>query len=202
MVKSTHTFIMALVVGSIMMASCAKDAASGSSVQQFRAEKDAAFRDPRTTPLSQQELKDFSGLHYFAEDSAYVVEAQFVAITVPDTVIIGTTHAEDKRTALRAGRLLFTINNQACTLTAYRFAGQDIPGFFVPFKDATSGMETYGAGRYLDLQEQPTNSTRYVLNFNNAYNPYCAYNDAYSCPLVPDENTLPVAILAGEKTWQ
>lgn len=185
-----------------MMVSCAKDPAPGSSVQQFRAEKDAAFRDPRTTPLSEKELERFSGLHYFAEDSAYVVEARFVPHAVPDTVIIGTTQAHDKRTALRAGRLFFTINNQACTLTAFRFADQEIPGYFVPFKDATSGMETYGAGRYLDLQEQPATSTRYLLNFNNAYNPYCAYNDAYSCPLVPDENTLPVAILAGEKTWQ
>lgn len=177
------------------------NAPTPSSLEEFRAEKDAAFRDPRTSPLTQSEIATFSGLHYFAEDSAYRVVARYEPLASADTFQMPTTHASDLRTAIRVGRLVFTVQNTACTLTAYRFASQEIPGFFVPFTDLTSGVETYGAGRYLDLEVRDSDARDYILDFNTAYNPYCAYNDAYSCPVVPEENALPVAILAGEKSW-
>jgi uncharacterized protein (DUF1684 family) len=69
---------------------------------------------------------------------------------------------------------------------------------FVPFKDATTGTETYAGGRYLEMEEQPE-AEEYWLDFNRAYNPYCAYNDDYACPVVPLENVLPIPIRAGEK---
>lgn len=191
--------ILCLLLGVLVFSGCTSSAPS--SLEEFRAEKDAAFRDPRTSPLTQSEITEFSGLHYFAIDSAYRVSARFEPFPQTDTIVVATTHADDNRTALRAGRLVFTVKNVACTLTAYRFTGQDIPGYFVPFKDATTGMETYGGGRYMDLPELANNARSYVIDFNTAYNPYCAYNDAYSCPLVPDENNLQVAILAGEKSW-
>jgi uncharacterized protein (DUF1684 family) len=197
-------FIALLVAWAMLVEGCANDqssSASPGSIEAFRQEKDAAFGDPRTSPLSTTDLAGFSGLHYFGVDSSYRVMARLEPLPTADTFQMSTTHADDHRMALRAGRLVFSVKSTPCTLMVYRFVGQDIPGFFVPFTDATSGMESYGAGRYLDLQEQSQDVRDYIVDFNTAYNPYCAYNDAYSCPLVPEENHLPVAILAGEKSW-
>lgn len=99
---------------------------------------------------------------------------------------------------LRYGQFHFTVDGKECVLTAYQSA--DHPEhLFLPFKDATNGTETYGAGRYIDVSAQPDASVHYVIDFNLAYNPYCAYNPAYSCPVVPRENFLTVPIRAGER---
>lgn len=85
----------------------------------------------------------------------------------------------------------------------YAFKAADDPvaqALFVPFVDETSGKETYGSGRYLDLEQ--ARGDDYVLDFNMAYNPYCAYNDDYVCPIPPRENKLPIEIRAGEKTYK
>jgi uncharacterized protein (DUF1684 family) len=109
------------------------------------------------------------------------------------------TTKDDVRTATRFGTLVFDIDGTPCELTAFQFAGGDGSSLFVPFKDKTTGNKSYPTGRYLDLQV--SDGEQYEIDFNNAYNPYCAYNDRYSCPLVPSENTLTVAIEAGERTW-
>ena len=101
------------------------------------------------------------------------------------------------RPAQRLGRLRFVIDGRELALIAYRVGSSGSDPLFVPFRDATSGRETYGAGRYLDIRVEADGS--YVVDFNFAYNPYCAYSDAYSCPLPPAENWLSVRIEAGER---
>ena len=93
--------------------------------------------------------------------------------------------------------LRFELGGEPRQLTAYTFDGGDGESLFVPFLDATSGTETYGAGRYLDLE--PEDDGTYSLDFNLAYHPSCVYDAIYSCPLTPAENRLPVRIEAGER---
>ncbi|MBU3679380.1 MAG: DUF1684 domain-containing protein [Candidatus Kapabacteria bacterium] len=162
----------------------------------MRQAKDEAFRSSSTSPLSEAKLASFSGLRYFDPDPDYVVEATYTASSAPDTIVMQTS-SKEPRQAVRAGVFRFEIQGRTLKLNAYTFAGGEGTSFFVPFTDKTTGNETYYAGRYLDVPKVDGND--YVLDFNVAYNPYCAYNDRYSCPLVPAENDLPIAIRAGEK---
>ena len=95
----------------------------------------------------------------------------------------------------RAGTVKFTADGTEATLLAFH-QGDEL---FIPFRDSTSGNETYGAGRYVEAE--PLGDGRFELDFNRAYNPYCAYNDAWRCPLPPRENWLTVPIRAGEMSF-
>jgi len=113
---------------------------------------------------------------------------------------LGTNTGEIRR-GLRYGYFDFQVGDQTCRLQVYRLEDASGVGasLFIPFRDSTSGQETYAAGRYIDLKENI--SGVYDLDFNRAYNPYCAYNSEFSCPIPPAENTLNVAIHAGEKKY-
>lgn len=196
------TLIAAVVCGSL--AGCSSDeAGKPKGILQERQEKDAEFRT-EYSPLPPDQQEHFEGLRYYELSEQYNVQAQLEVFQKPDTVQIAATKSDDIRTMVRYGVFTFTVDDTACRLTAYRNTGaaaEHYPNLlFVPFRDKTTGDETYSAGRYLDVGILPE-TTVYQLNFNRAYNPYCAYNDAYSCPLVPEENTLPVAIRAGEKKY-
>ena len=106
----------------------------------------------------------------------------------------------DVREFLRWGEFRFNIGGEECTLQAYKSRSEE-EGLFVLFRDTISGAETYAAGRYLDLDpdRDPTPEGKWILDFNRAYNPWCAYSEAYTCPLVPLENWLKVPVRAGEK---
>src|SRR5215472_16323238 len=101
------------------------------------------------------------------------------------------TSTGDVQEYVRYGRLHFTVDGQAVELTLYA----DGDAYFLPFADALAGVETYGAGRYLELV--PLGNGQLLVDFNLAYNPYCAYNDLWSCPITPAENRLVVPIRAG-----
>jgi hypothetical protein len=96
----------------------------------------------------------------------------------------------------RVGKIRFTVDGEPAELTVFR----NEHGYFLPFADALAGQETYGAGRYLEPEVLPDG--RLHVDFNYAYNPYCAYNELYSCPITPPENRLQVPIRAGEKIYQ
>jgi hypothetical protein len=100
---------------------------------------------------------------------------------------------------LPAARVRFATDDGDQQLTLYQSESTGPLDYFVPFRDATSGKETYGGGRYLEVQADRFG--RVVLDFNEAYNPYCAYNDAWACPLPPPENWLTVAVRAGERAF-
>jgi uncharacterized protein (DUF1684 family) len=119
----------------------------------------------------------------------------------PRTVRLGTNTGE-VRSALRYGYFEFQIAGRTCRLHVYRMEDTpdaEGPRLFIPFRDATSGKETYAAGRYIDLRENTTGM--YELDFNRAYNPSCAYGEDFSCPMPPAENTLEVAVRAGEMNY-
>jgi len=142
---------------------------------------------------------EFAGLSYFDTDERYQFE---IATPLPyegsDPVEFEMTTSDGRvRTAFRVATLPFEFDGRSLRLHAYRFAGSPEGSLFVPFQDATSGTETYGAARYLDLEVEEDGAV--ILDFNLAYHPYCAYNEAYSCPLPPAENRLPVRIEAGER---
>jgi uncharacterized protein (DUF1684 family) len=111
------------------------------------------------------------------------------------------TTSEEKRPFTRYAQVHFQLQGQSCNLTIFKaLQGKGAGELFLPFKDYTSGTETYGAGRYLDIKIPADNQID--IDFNLAYNPYCAYSDEYSCPLPPKENFLKVRILAGEQVYK
>jgi hypothetical protein len=139
----------------------------------------------------------YKGLKYFPVDLSFRYELPLTPNQKPDTTIIMSTRG-NRRRAIRVGWYDFTVGKKACRLEADRLLepGVGENDLSVFFRDATSGKESYPVGRYVDVKE--LDSGNYVLDFNNAYNPACAFSDHYNCPIPPAANTLPVAIRAGE----
>ncbi len=172
-----------------------------SALVEQRREKDAAFKGGDQSPLTAAEKATFKGLNYYPPDEKLRFHLKLNRYPVPQRVRIGTNTGEI-RSGLRYGYFDFDVDGQPCRLQVYRLdddPAQREPSLFIPFRDATSGKETYGAGRYIDLAENT--SGFYDLDFNRAYNPFCAYAPGYSCPVPPEENRLSVAIRAGEKIY-
>jgi hypothetical protein len=145
--------------------------------------------------------RDFAGLKWFPPNPALQVKAVFEPIAKPDMVIIATSRGL-KKEYFRVGILRFAIDGAPLALTALAASAAPKPGdeLFVPFRDATTGVETYEVGRYLTLPFQPAGSP-YVLDFNAATNPLCNYSPYYNCPIPPRENRLAVPIRAGEMAY-
>jgi len=169
------------------------------AVEGFRLDKDEFFKTQPGSPIPEAERATFTGLPYYAVDEGLVFENRVLEAYTgdePSNFQIPTSDGQ-LRPAHRAGVLRFEIDGEPRQLTAYTFDGGDGESLFVPFLDQTSGTETYGAGRYLDLE--PEEDGTYALDFNLAYHPSCVYDIKYSCPLTPAENRLPVRIEAGER---
>jgi uncharacterized protein len=171
----------------------------GDAIRAFRADKDDYFRSSAGSPLPVAERGDFGGLPYFPVDEAL----RFERLTLepytgnePTSFSIPTSDGKLKA-AERAGTFHFEVQAVPCSLTAYTFEGDSAESVFVPFLDGTSGKESYGAGRYLDIDREEDGM--YAIDFNLAYHPSCVYDIKYSCPLTPAENRLPVRIEAGER---
>ncbi len=169
------------------------------AVAAFRADKDEFFRTSPGSPIPEAERAAFEGLAYFAVDEALSFEGLTLEPYLggePTSFAIPTSDGK-LRPAERAGTFRFAVGSVPCVLTAYTFEHDHSGAVFVPFLDGTSGTETYGAGRYLDLE--PDDDGTYTLDFNLAYHPSCVYDIKFSCPLTPAENRLPVRIEAGER---
>lgn len=160
---------------------------------ELRRAKDEHFGKAHDSPLTVEQRRSFTGLKYFDPDPAFRFEVALerAAGGVEEVEMSdGTTdHLQ------RAGTVRFSVDGTDATLVAFHQGD----ALFIPFRDATSGKETYGAGRYVEAEA--LGEGRYLLDFNRAYNPYCAYNDDWRCPLPPAENWLTVAIRAGEKSF-
>ena len=150
----------------------------------FRTSKDEYMGHEHHSPLTHEQLESFSGLSYYDESSDLKLELKVEEFEDREVVEMQTSTG-DVASYVRLGRIHFGVD------------GED---FFLPFADATSGDETYGAGRYLDVHALP--GGKVLVDFNYAYNPYCAYNEAWSCPITPFENRLRVPIRAGEKNFK
>jgi uncharacterized protein len=179
------------------------------AVAEFRHGRDELFRTHPQSPIEPDELKSFNGLRYFPHAAAYRVTARFEPGDKSELVI--DTGGEDGSVRYRrAGRLVFKLAGSPCSLTVLSLV-QYAGGLFVPFRDATSGRETYGGGRYLFDTAKDTDglvleitpaSGDVVIDFNYAYNASCAYSPRWACPLAPPENYLTVPVRAGELTYK
>lgn len=166
-----------------------------------RAEKDNWMKTNEESPLWAQR-DSVIGLKYFAPNMEFNVLAQLEPIEVKQVRVLQTSTGEVSR-YLDYAWAVFTLGGKECRLLILEIMdmGPNRGTLFLAFADETSGEETYGAGRYIDLKKVP-GSTSIELDFNKAYNPYCAYNDKYSCPFPPLENLLPIAVRAGEKAFK
>jgi uncharacterized protein (DUF1684 family) len=162
------------------------------TLDDFRKGKDDFFKNHYQSPLSAEQKRSFTGLHYYPENPSLRLELPLEKEPLPQPVIIQTSTGE-VREYLHVGQVRFNVDGQEATLQVY----DDGQGYFLPFVDATAPQETYGAGRYLEPHDLGNGSL--IVDFNLAYNPYCAYNEQWSCPLPPNENRLKVRIEAGEK---
>ena len=169
---------------------------------EYQQKLNASYKDASKSPLKKKDLKGFKGLDFFPVDSTFIVIATLVKIANAPTFEMATT-TDRKPLYKEYGTLNFTLKGKACELTIYR-SQDDLRDekykdyLFLPFTDATSSNESYGGGRYMDVMTTSENTDGTIeLNFNNTYNPYCAYNDKYSCPLTPRKNHLDIEIKAG-----
>jgi uncharacterized protein (DUF1684 family) len=167
------------------------------TVAAARAEKDQMFATASDSPVPAERRGRYLPLAYFTIDERYRVPAM-LAPSPDETAVEMPTSTGQRREMRRAGQLKFTMDGQPLSLTAFVEAtDRQMNRLFVPFTDKTNGMETYAAGRYLDLTR--TGTGLYDLDFNRAYQPYCYFNEQYDCPYPPAENRLTVPIRAGEK---
>ena len=174
---------------------------------EYQRKENARFKDASKSPLTKKGLKDFKGLDFFKVDSSFVVTAKLTP-TPEDPIFEMTTTTSRKPLYKRYGILSFTIQGKEFQLDLFKSQDFDRdPKYddylFLPFTDMTSGNESYAGGRYLDVFiSKITKDNTVVLNFNNTYNPYCAYNTKYSCPIPPKQNHLRIPIKAGIKAYK
>ena len=168
------------------------------ALSRFRAQKDEYFKAGRGSPLPPSDASAFQGLKYFDPDPKYRLEARLQRSSNYEAVMVATSKGT-RQLFNRVGHFDLTVYGTPVRIQAYQSAERDDPSLFIPFRDATSGKESYGAARYLDLQVE--HNDEYAVDFNYAYNPYCAYSEDFVCPLPPQENWLQVPIRAGEKKY-
>ncbi len=168
------------------------------ALTRFRQEKDEYFTGSHDSPLHQGGYGEPKPLSYFDADPALRFEVNLHRHQSPESIIM-TTSKGTRQLFNKVGYFEFALGGETARLEAYQSAERDDPHLFIPFRDGTSGKETYGAARYLDLRVEHDDS--YALDFNYAYNPYCAYNDGYVCPLPPAENWLKAPVRAGERKY-
>jgi uncharacterized protein len=187
-----------LIAGSLGVTSCSRPPASyPDEIAQRRADIDAFMRQSSDSPVPAEKRASFPALLYYPIDEQYRVPAGLKVVRGQDILEMSTSTGALRRMR-RIGALAFTLKGQALTLTAFAEADDTrLARLFVPFGDLTNGVETYQAGRYLDLDRRA--SGVYDLDFNRAYHPYCVVNPTYECPIPPKENRLPTPIRAGEK---
>ncbi len=169
----------------------------------FRARKDAYFRTSPQSPFQAEPKVPFAPLKYFAPDPGWIYQSKLRLDPNPRVVAIRDTQGE-QREATIIGTVGFTREGRSHTLTVYRMAGL-APGTYhysLWFTDLTTGKEAYEVGRYLDFLKDEDPDHVYPLDFNHAYNPYCAYSPSYACPIPRKEDHLDLAVTAGEKKWR
>ena len=167
-----------------------------SELTDFRKAKDDFFKTNPQSPLDGAEKKVFQGLNYYPENPALRFDIPLEKAASPKHIVM-TTSTGDQQEYWHVGQVRFKVKEQEATLQVY--VSVNGGEYFIPFVDATAPDETYGAGRY--LEPEGLSDGRLHVDFNLAYNPYCAYNDRWSCPLPPGENRLKVRIEAGEKKF-
>lgn len=195
-VRSLILLLAVLAAGCTSGPGPGDDSAYIGEVEQRRAAIEDRFRNDPESPIPAAKKDVLLPLNYYAIDRAYSVPASLRLNDQRPVFEMPTSTGTLRRMQL-VGTLHFSLKGQEHSLGAFVPEGEAIDSLFVPFADLTTGTETYPAGRYLDLY--PTATGYYEIDFNRAYNPYCAYNASYECPYPPPSNRLKVAVTAGEK---
>jgi len=170
-------------------------------IREDRLQKDRDFKEnERISPFKPAQRSSFLKLNYFEPSIAYKVEADLEVIN-EDSLLSMITTTGEKQKYVRYAFAHFSLQSQKLRLTIYKSMDRLSKGMlFLPFTDLTNGKETYGAGRYVEIKN--TNGITMTIDFNKAYNPYCAYDETYSCPIPPKENHLSISLSAGEKIYK
>lgn len=172
----------------------------GEKIRVFREKRDLFFKEDRHSPLKENVRKKFQGLVYYPIDLKYAVIGSIEKYpTDPKPIYVNLpTNKDREKKYVKYGRFKFKLEGKEYTLYIYRpLGGGDL---FLPVKDNTSGLETYPEGRYLNIEPMP--GGKVLIDFNRAYNPFCEYNEKYTCPFAPKENWLDIDIRAGEKQFR
>ena len=201
MTSRVRSALAALSLASLVACSSGPQAPDDSAyleqLASARAFKDQTFRESPDSPVPVDKRKTLLPLRYFPIESSYSVPAVLRLADERPVFEMPTSSGALRRMQL-VGTLEFSLLGQKRSLGAFVPDGTvRITSLFVPFADETTGQDTYSAGRYLDID--PTTTGYYTIDFNTAYNPYCAYNASFECPFPPPTNRLKVAVRAGEK---
>ena len=169
-------------------------------IEHNRTEKNKHLSKDSQSPIPFMKRRKFAGLNYYPPDSKYSFNLELKEHAEKKTIEVKDSKGNTRK-FIGWGEFYFTVDGTEYTLQAYKTDAEE-ERLFIPFKDATSGKETYGAGRYIDMElDEHFTDGKWSLDFNEAYNPWCAYSHNYACPLVPPENWLKVSIQAGEKSY-
>ncbi len=196
-------YILAVCFGLIIFVACGQGKQPIKGETEYQRAQNSKFKDVTESPLKDKDRKHFTGLDFFKIDSSYVVTANFKRTPNEASFKMKTTTSRLPE-YVKYGELSFTLKGKELKLDIYQnlelIEDEGYEDYlFLPFLDETNGIETYGGGRYIDARI-PEGDTM-TINFNEAYNPYCAYNDKYSCPVVPRQNYLRVRVEAGVKAF-
>lgn len=170
-----------------------------SEIETFQQHLSDKWTDPDTTPLKENEKENFQGIHFFPIDLKYRVNADFIEIKEGKTLPFPTS-ANKIKYFKEYGKVVFSLDSEQFELTLYQSDPpyeEDDDSLFLPFMDDTNGETSYGGGRYIDLSIYDIKKGKILIDFNQAYNPYCAYSDYYNCPIPPKNNYLETEIKAG-----
>ena len=186
------------LIALLLVTACKRKTDYENKVDKYRSQTIGFYTNPKESPLDSNELKSFKGIGYFTIDEKYKVMAHISWL--PQTLFFDMPQSGgDTLQYMKVAQVQFELNGKQHTLYAYqRNEQRTTHTFFIPFTDLTNSTETYGGGRYLDVIFNPA-SSEVEMDFNFAYAPFCAYTHSYSCPVVPKENALDVAVKAGEK---
>jgi len=181
----------------LVLFNCKEGKRFSTTESEFQTSLNALYKDASRSPLKPEDIKTFKGLSFFPVDSSFVVVSKLKRTNTSDffEMKTSTTRLSKERVF---GILSFTIKGLNYSLKVYQSESSVLESsdyLFLPYLDATNGITTYGGGRYLDLKIPKGDSI--WLDFNKSYNPYCVYNERYSCPIVPRENLLPIKVDAG-----
>lgn len=199
--------ILLLLAGSSLFFSCNNNAARYqlpvqkylSEDSQYQQDLKAFYLDTNATPLFPDERQAFQGIRFFPIDSNYITLAQIIPVQNGDTIAMPTSSGKTKYFK-EYGNVSFTLKGVQQGLTIYQSVPL-VPGsensLFLPYRDATNGKTTYGNGRYLDIELVDIKNNQVVIDFNRAYNPYCAYSKHYNCPVTPYKNMVTIPVTAG-----
>ncbi|MCX6137683.1 MAG: DUF1684 domain-containing protein [Ignavibacteriales bacterium] len=205
--------VCASVVFLIVLSACHRQPAAPpeylAALSAHRATVDSTMRSDPSSPFLRDSSIQFTGIKWFPPDYAFRAEARLHRYPDPSEIVTRGTKGEERH-VIRYGILTFTLQQREFRLNVYKFTeaelkqrGEGLRSYLmVWFTDLTTGKETYPVGRYVEIDlESPDSTHIYVIDFNKAYNPYCAYTSHYSCAVPTRDDVLDLAINAGEKKY-